>query len=201
MRQSEKFAKVTQFFIEIAPFCGVSNETFKSACNLANTPELFSFYNNNVAEFLEDFERNITDIAITGIDFSDYKRVSDKIYIITKQRLLEYRKIKNFRIFVTELSKFYAQTENLLYGIKNFYDFSNLTWASIGDTSTDFNYYSKRLILKSIYVSTLNYFVKDHSVMSNNSFVFLKHRINNALSIGSVKNKIIKKIKSMISWV
>lgn len=201
MRQSEQFTKVTQLFVEIALFCGVSNETFKSACNLANTPEIFSFYNKNISEFLEDFEKNITEIAINSIDFSEYTRVSDKIYIITKHRLLEYRKIKNFRIFIMELNKFYMQYENLMYGIKNFYDFSNLAWSAIGDNSTDFNYYSKRLILKSIYVATLNYFIKDHSIMSNNTFIFLKHRINNALSAGSVKGKIIKKIKSIMAWV
>lgn len=55
-------------------------------------------------------------------------------------------------------------------------------WHAIGDTSTDFNYYSKRSLLAGIYGSTLLVWLDDRSEGAADTLAFLDRRIDNAMA-------------------
>jgi ubiquinone biosynthesis protein COQ9 len=54
-------------------------------------------------------------------------------------------------------------------------------WYAAGDTSTDFNFYTKRAILSGVYSSTLLYWLNDRSEGSEATWSFLDRRIDNVM--------------------
>ena len=63
-------------------------------------------------------------------------------------------------------------------------------WRGIGDASTDFNYYTKRLLLAGVMTSTLLYWFGDESTDSAPTWTFLDRRIENVMSIEKAKTRI-----------
>ncbi len=62
-------------------------------------------------------------------------------------------------------------------------------WRWAGDTATDYNYYSKRLILSGVITATRLYWFDDNSDNFANSRAFLGRRIENVMQFEKVKAK------------
>jgi len=62
-------------------------------------------------------------------------------------------------------------------------------WYATGDTSTDFNYYTKRLTLSAVYCSTLLCWLDDSSENAQASWDFLDRRIENVMQFEIAKFK------------
>ena len=60
-------------------------------------------------------------------------------------------------------------------------------WRAIGDTSVDFNYYSKRMTLTALYSSTLLAFLNDESEDFADTRAFLVRRIQSVMKIEKTK--------------
>ncbi|MBY0423167.1 MAG: COQ9 family protein, partial [Parvularculaceae bacterium] len=60
-------------------------------------------------------------------------------------------------------------------------------WSGIGDTSTDFNYYSKRATLLAVWTSTFARWLADDSEDEAATRDFLARRIDNVMQIEKVK--------------
>lgn len=60
-------------------------------------------------------------------------------------------------------------------------------WRAIGDTSVDFNYYSKRATLTALYSSTLLAFLNDESEDFADTRAFLARRIQSVLKVEKAK--------------
>ena len=63
-------------------------------------------------------------------------------------------------------------------------------WFLAGDKSTDYNYYTKRIILMKIYAITFSFFVFDDSKNLEKTKKFLDKEINLVLKFGSLKKKL-----------
>lgn len=57
-------------------------------------------------------------------------------------------------------------------------------WWAAGDTATDYNHYTKRLLLSSVITSTVLYWLADESKDNAATFAFLERRIDDVLKIG-----------------
>jgi ubiquinone biosynthesis protein COQ9 len=62
-------------------------------------------------------------------------------------------------------------------------------WRAIGDTSTDFNFYTKRALLAGVYSSTLLYWLNDDSPGFENSWAFLDRRIEQVMQIQKARGR------------
>ncbi|WP_417518357.1 COQ9 family protein [Minwuia sp.] len=71
--------------------------------------------------------------------------------------------------------------------MKSLYRTVDLMWRAIGDTSTDFNFYSKRALLAGVYGSTLLYWLNDRSENHERTWAFLDRRIGNVMQIEKAK--------------
>ena len=60
-------------------------------------------------------------------------------------------------------------------------------WRWAGDTATDYNYYSKRLILSGVIASTRLYWFDDDSEDFAKTRTFLERRIENVMQFEKVK--------------
>ncbi len=65
-------------------------------------------------------------------------------------------------------------------------------WYAAGDRSTDYNYYTKRLLLAGVYSSTLLVWLNDKSEDHGATWAFLERRIDNVLVIGGRLGKGVK---------
>ena len=84
---------------------------------------------------------------------------------------------------------FLALPQNYFQGLKILYHTVDLMWKAISDTSTDFNYYTKRMTLSAVYSSTFLYWLGDESEDHNDTWEFLDRRIENVMQIEKVKAK------------
>ncbi|MBS0223877.1 MAG: COQ9 family protein [Proteobacteria bacterium] len=60
-------------------------------------------------------------------------------------------------------------------------------WYAAGDTSADFNFYTKRATLAAVYSSTLLYWLNDRSPGSEATWGFLDRRIDNVMQVEQLK--------------
>lgn len=66
---------------------------------------------------------------------------------------------------------------------------ADLMWRLAGDTATDYNHYSKRMILSGVYGSTLMAFLDDESADFADTHAFLGRRIDNVMQFEKAKAK------------
>lgn len=62
-------------------------------------------------------------------------------------------------------------------------------WNALGDTSRDYNWYTKRAILSGVYSSTVLYWLGDQSPGSESTWAFLDRRIENVMQFEKTKAK------------
>ena len=78
---------------------------------------------------------------------------------------------------------------------KTLFKIADEIWFLAGDKSTDYNYYTKRIILMNIYAITFSFFVFDNSKDLERTKKFLDKEISAVLKFGNLKNKLKKNIK------
>ncbi|MEO1488471.1 MAG: COQ9 family protein [Pseudomonadota bacterium] len=67
---------------------------------------------------------------------------------------------------------------------------ADIMWRLAGDTSTDYNHYTKRTILAGIYSATLAFFINDDSEGKEKTYEFLDRRIDGVMRFEKVKAKL-----------
>lgn len=85
---------------------------------------------------------------------------------------------------------FLALPQNAALGLKLTHGTVDAMWVAAGDTSTDHNWYTKRMLLAGVYGSTLAYWLDDTSEGHADSWAFLDRRIGNVMQIPKITAKI-----------
>jgi ubiquinone biosynthesis protein COQ9 len=75
----------------------------------------------------------------------------------------------------------------------------DLMWRAAGDTSTDFNFYTKRAILAGVYSTTLMRWFTDDSEDESATEEFLAHRINDVMRFEKLKARVRERAKHLPS--
>lgn len=75
-------------------------------------------------------------------------------------------------------------------GVKLLYRTVDAIWRGIGDTSTDFNFYSKRAILSGVYSTTLMRWFSDATADEKETHEFLRRRIDDVMRFEKFKAQI-----------
>ena len=76
-----------------------------------------------------------------------------------------------------------AMPQNLPLGLRIGWRTADLMWRIAGDTSTDFNHYTKRMMLGGVYASTLLAWLDDNSEGWSETAGFLDGRIDDVMQI------------------
>jgi ubiquinone biosynthesis protein COQ9 len=72
-------------------------------------------------------------------------------------------------------------------GLKLLYRTVDAIWRAIGDTSTDYNFYTKRAILGAVYSATLLRWFSDSSANERETEDFLRRRIDDVMRFEKFK--------------
>ncbi|QPC98188.1 COQ9 family protein [Qipengyuania soli] len=82
-----------------------------------------------------------------------------------------------------------AMPQNAAKSLKTGWNSADIMWRLAGDTATDYNHYTKRAILASLYGATLAVFVDDESEDKAETRAFLDRRIEGVMKFEKVKAK------------
>jgi len=85
-----------------------------------------------------------------------------------------------------------AMPQNLARTAKLGWSSADAMWRLAGDTATDYNHYTKRAILASIYAATLAVFVGDESQDKADTRAFLDRRIEGVMKFEKAKARLLK---------
>ena len=191
-RQRKKILK--QALIDINTYGFNENMLIQVAenCNLSKGT-LGRLFPEGIYE-LKEYFFNQTDIEmlkkINQVENKDI-RIRDKIYngVIIRLEIFQKNKDSIKHIFVSESS-------TPIKSIKNLWNTVDLIWKSAGDTSTDYNHYTKRLLLSWVYLSTLLCWFSDKSKNIEETKLFLNRRIDEVLKFGKTSATIKSKISN-----
>ncbi len=87
---------------------------------------------------------------------------------------------------------FLALPQNAPLGLRCLYRTVDAIWYAAGDRSTDYNFYTKRLLLAGVYSSTLLFWLNDKSDGYAATWAFLDRRIAEVLKIAGRMGKTVK---------
>jgi ubiquinone biosynthesis protein COQ9 len=89
---------------------------------------------------------------------------------------------------------FLALPQHAALATKLLYRTVDAMWLAAGDRSTDYNFYTKRLLLSGVYSSTLLVWLDDQSEGFEKTWAFLDRRIDNVLKVGGSIGKGMKRL-------
>ncbi len=135
------------------------------------------------AELIEFFSREMDHRMLAELETRDLAalKVRERITAGVRARL---EGLAPHREAVRRGLGFFALPPNAVLATKCLYRTVDGIWYAAGDTATDYNFYSKRLILAGVYVSTLLFWLDDRSEGCGETWAFLDRRISEALKLG-----------------
>ena len=84
-----------------------------------------------------------------------------------------------------------ALPHNAPRALRTGWNSADVMWRLAGDTATDYNHYTKRAILASIYAATLAVFVDDESIDKAETRAFLDRRLDGVMRFEKAKAKLL----------
>ena len=144
-----------------------------------------------VLDAIEQHSRLADQHMLAGIEARDLgaMRTRDKIALAIRLRLEENVKHREaIRRALTVL----AIPFNAGVALASLYRTVDAIWYAAGDTSTDFNFYTKRGLLAGVYSATLLYWLEDKSEGQENTWQFLARRIDDAMRVPQALGRVRK---------
>ena len=124
-------------------------------------------------------------LAALPADYTKLK-VREKIAVAVMARL---RQQLPHREAIRRALAVYAMPWNSAAGIQRSWATADAIWRAAGDTSTDYNHYTKRMILSKVYGATLMVWLNDTTADLAETEAFLRRRIENVMQFEKFKAK------------
>lgn len=179
-------------------FDGWTQQALKAAGEDLNMEpiELQRHFPRGSADAIALFSREADKVMLFELAKIDLNsmRVRDKVACAVKLRL---EAVAPHKEAVRRGLAFFALPANAPLGVTCLYRTVDAIWQGIGDRSTDYNFYSKRLLLSAVYSSTLIYWLDDKSEDNEASWAFLERRIDEVMKVGGRFGKTFGKILNL----
>lgn len=130
-------------------------------------------------------------------DFATLK-IRERIAVAVMARL---RAMTPHREAVRRAAATYAMPWHAADAMKATYATVDAIWRAAGDTATDWNFYSKRLILSKVYSTTFSVWLNDTSDHLADTEAFLRRRIENVMQFEKFKAKFKENIGTLEQWL
>jgi len=134
-------------------------------------------------EAIQAFSRRADTQMLSALEELDLQemRVHERVTAGVRARL---ECVAGHREAVQRGLSFFAMPQNARLGLSCLYRTVDAIWYAAGDRSTDYNYYSKRLLLSGVYSSTVLYWLNDRSEDFAPTWAFLERRIGEVMKVG-----------------
>ncbi|MBV7408297.1 COQ9 family protein [Maritimibacter sp. DP1N21-5] len=171
------------------PFDGWSEAALRAACDDTGIP---------MEAARQHFPRGAVDMA-----FAYHKRGDAVMVAALRERDLSALRFRDRIALAVRLRLEAADRELVRRGMTLFtlpqhaadgsralWETAGLIWDTLGDTSRDVNWYTKRATLAAVYSSTVLYWLGDESVGYEATWAFLDRRIDDVMKIEDVKGRV-----------
>lgn len=180
-------ARILDAALTYVPFDGWSKATLEAAARDADIPlsEAEALFPRGGVDLALAFHRRGDAAMVARLESEDLSalRFSERIAAAVRFRL----EAVSDREAVRRGSTLFALPQNAADGAKALWETADHIWTALGDTSDDFNWYSKRATLSGVYGSTVLYWLGDDSPEHSATWAFLDRRIANVMSIEKLK--------------
>ncbi len=126
-------------------------------------------------------------LAALDTDAFRAMKVREKVTKAVRTRL---EQATPHREAIRKAAQILAMPQNAPLAARLSWQTADAIWRAAGDTSTDFNHYSKRALASLVYGSTLFYWLADESEDFADSWAFLDRRIADVMQIEKAKGKL-----------
>jgi len=128
-------------------------------------------------------------------------RYSDRIAALVRMRI----EVVEDREAVRKASVLFALPKYATEGARLIWETCDVIWNTLGDTSDDINWYTKRATLSGVYGSTVLYWLGDESDGNADTWAFLDRRIGDVMQIEKIKagvrdNPVLKGLFAVPMW-
>ena len=172
---------------------GVSSEMAAIAFQ-GGPAEIADFFNREADRQMAEA---LTAALSEAADTQNRLKIREKVALAVRTRLEQHA---GHREALRALASFLAMPAHAGLAARSLWRTVDAMWNAIGDTSTDFNYYSKRTLLAGIYGSTVLVWLDDHSEGFADSFAFLERRIDGAMAIERGKARLKRLAGDLFGW-
>jgi len=200
----ENKQKILDNFLKIVSFEGWTKETLILSFKNSNLDEklLPIIFENDIFSLIEFLTKTRCEELKKIIDENQNfhsKKTHDKIsYLIFNLLNLD----KNNKIALKRLFNFYLNLKNfiptadfknntsfnpLYHGFKELYYVSDFLWNICLDKSTDFNFYSKRILLAKVLMRSFIFYINDDSENSVKTKSFIDSQITKIINFSKIK--------------
>ncbi len=181
--------------INHAPFDGWNSSTMRQAADDAEIDHgtVKLAFPGGARELLEYFSAWADQQMIDRFDAAKAAGETDGLGIRGSIKLaltLRFDAIAPYREAMRRAVTFEALPHNAPSGGMAIYHTVDAAWRVIGDTSTDFNFYTKRALLAGAFSATLLFWLNDHSEGAADTDAFLERRLDDVMVIGKVRAKV-----------
>ena len=174
--------------LKIAPFEGWTDLTLKRAVRDAGFPDGSGelYFEGGVSDLLDHWSNALNTNTAQNIEKLDLDSLKIRERV-TQGVLLRLQAIAPHEEAARRASSRLILPDLASIGLRQIWNMADMIWRAIGDTSTDANYYSKRLILSSVIGSTLPVWLSDQSDDKVAARAFLDNRIENVMEFETLK--------------
>lgn len=174
--------------IENAAFDGFTPRAIDEAArSLKVSPELAALaFPGGPKDLLRAWSEKLDDAVRAELEAADLKDLKIRARV-TRGVRLRLEKMADRKISARRAAAFLALPLNAPMGAELSFRTADAIWRGIGDTATDFNYYTKRLLLAGVITSTMLYWFSDEAEDSQPTWDFLDRRIENVMSFEKAK--------------
>ncbi len=142
------------------------------------------YFPRGIDDIVNNFHIMINDAMATKIiakrNFATL-RVRDKITFAVRTRL---ESLGLHREAVRRLLIYALHPRNMRDAMRHVWQAADAIWIAAGDTASDYNYYTKRLLLIAVMKSTLSFWLNDTSTNYKETWEFLDRRIADVMALG-----------------
>lgn len=183
--------KILAEALDHVAFDGWYDKTLKAAADKvgASDAELKAAFPRGVADALLFFSSEADRQAVEAIEKADLKpmRVRERVTFAVRKRI---EAVKKHKEAARRGAAVFALPQHALDGATAVYRTVDALWRAVGDTSADFNFYTKRALLSGVYTATILHWFADNSDGAQDTWTFLDHRIENVMQIEKVRGQL-----------
>lgn len=183
-----------------AAFDGWTEPAFRRAEADLHLPEGYArlVFPGGVIEAVEQMMRRADRLMLAELARHDIMslKIRDRIRLAVRTRL---EQAIPHREAVRQAIGLLALPQHAALSARSLWRTADEIWRAAGDRATDYNHYTKRLILSGVYSTTLLVWTTDQSEGFTDSWAFLDRRIDNVMQFEKLKFSLLKGAKELPS--
>jgi len=179
-------AAVLDAALKHAPFDGFTDKTLALAAKEAGVDALTRLFPEGPSSLVELFSDTADAAMEKSLAAMDLKAMKVRVRI-SAAVMARIHAVREHKEAARRAAAFLTLPPHAALGARLVYRTVDRMWRAAGDTSTDFNFYTKRGILAGVYSSTLMRWFTDDSTDEKATTDFLAARIENVMQFEKFK--------------